>query len=284
MRTLVFGGTGIVGRATVAAARRRGFPALGLSRGQGDIGAPERVAAAIAAFRPRLVVNCAAFTRVDDCETAPERAFAVNAEAVGIVARACARAGCRLLHLSTDYVFDGAGAQPYREEDATGPRSVYGASKLAGEARALEAPGALVVRTSWVFGAGGPNFVDTIRALLEARRTPLRVVADQIGAPTYARFLARALLDLGESGAEGRVHYRNREPVSWFEFARAIVAALGLEVEVVPVATSEFPRPAPRPAYSVLAVGRFEALAGRPVEPWRAGLADYLQPKERTSR
>lgn len=284
MRTLVFGGTGIVGRATVAAARRRGFPALGLSRGQADIGEPERVAAAIAAFRPALVVNCAAFTRVDDCETAPERAFAVNAEAVGIVARACARAGCRLLHLSTDYVFDGAGAHPYREEDATGPRSVYGASKLAGEASALEAPGALVVRTSWVFGAGGPNFVDTIRALLEARRAPLRVVADQIGAPTYARFLARALLDLGESGAEGRVHYRNREPVSWFEFARAIVAALGLEVEVVPVATSEFPRPAPRPAYSVLAVERFEALAGRPVEPWRAGLADYLQPKERTSR
>lgn len=277
MRTLVFGGTGIVGRATVAAARRRGFPALGLSRGQGDIGAPERVAAAIAAFRPRLVVNCAAFTRVDDCETAPERAFAVNAEAVGIVARACARAGCRLLHLSTDYVFDGAGAQPYREEDATGPRSVYGASKLAGEARALEAPGALVVRTSWVFGAGGPNFVDTIRRKLEEGAAPLRVVDDQVGAPTYAPFLARALADLGESGVGGIVHYQNREPVSWCGFARAIARGLGFdEGAIEPASTAQVPRPAPRPAWSVLDVRRFERLAGRPVERWEDGLAEYL--------
>ena len=280
MRTLVFGGTGIVGRATVAAARRRGWPALGLTRAQADIEDAGRVAAALADFRPELVVNCAAFTRVDDCQGAPARAFAVNGAAVGPLAAACARAGARFLQLSTDYVFDGAAREPYREEDPTAPGSVYGASKLEGERRALEHGGALVVRTSWIFGPGGSHFVDTIRGLIAAGRTPLRVVADQVGAPTYSRFLARALLDLGESGAAGVVHYQNREPVSWFEFAREIARMSGARVEVEPVSTAEVPRPAPRPAYSVLAVARFEALAGRPVEDWRRGLAEYLQERE----
>jgi dTDP-4-dehydrorhamnose reductase len=281
VRTLVLGGTGIVGRATVGAARRRGWPALGLARGQADIEDSVRVAAAIAAFRPELVVNCAAFTHVDRCEAEPERAFAVNGAAVGVVAAACASAGARLVQISTDYVFDGAGREPYREEDPTGPRSAYGASKLEGERRALELPGALVVRTSWIFGPGGSHFVDSIRALIAAERTPLRVVDDQVGAPTYSRFLARALLDLGESGAAGLVHYQNREPVSWFEFAREIARLSGARVEIQPVSTRDFPRPAPRPAYSVLSVARFEALAGRPVEDWRRGLAEYVQEMER---
>ena len=281
MRTLVLGGTGIVGRATVGVARRRGWPALGLARGQADIEDSARVAAAIAAFRPELVVNCAAFTHVDRCEAEPERAFAVNGAAVGVVAAACASAGARLVQISTDYVFDGAGREPYREEDPTGPRSAYGASKLEGERRALELPGALVVRTSWIFGPGGSHFVDSIRALIAAGQTPLRVVDDQVGAPTYSRFLARALLDLGESGAVGLVHYQNREPVSWFEFAREIARLSGARVEIQPVSTRDFPRPAPRPAYSVLSVARFEALAGRPVEDWRRGLAEYVQEMER---
>lgn len=280
MRTLVFGGTGIVGRATVGAARRRGWPALGLAQEQADIERPGEVAAALAAFRPELVVNCAALTQVDACENARERAFAVNGAAVGNVAAACARAGARLVHISTDYVFDGAATEPYREEHPTGPRSVYGASKLDGERRALERDGALVVRTSWIFGAGGSHFVDTIRGLIAAGRTPLRVVADQVGAPTYSRFLARALLDLGESGVAGVVHYQNREPVSWYEFALEIARMSGARVAVEPVSTAEFPRPAPRPAYSVLSVARFEALAGRPVEDWRRGLAEYVQEME----
>jgi len=284
VRTLVFGGTGIVGRATVAAARRRGWPALGLAQEQADIERPDEIAAAVAAFRPALVVNCAALTQVDACETQRDRAFAVNGAAVGHLAAACARAGARLVHISTDYVFDGRGSEPYREEDPTGPRSVYGASKLEGERRALALEGALVVRTSWIFGAGGAHFVDTVRGLIAAGRTPLRIVADQVGAPTYSRFLARALLDLGESGAAGVVHYQNREPASWYEFAREIARMSGARVEVEPVSTAEFPRPAPRPAYSVLSVARFEALAGRPVEDWRRGLAEYVQEMEsRTS-
>ncbi len=140
-----------------------------------------------------------------------------------------------------------------------------------------------MVRTSWIFGPGGSHFVDSIRALIAAGRTPLRVVDDQVGAPTYSRFLARALLDLGESGAAGLVHYQNREPVSWFEFAREIARLSGARVEIQPVSTRDFPRPAPRPAYSVLSVARFEALAGRPVEDWRRGLAEYVQEMERVT-
>jgi len=280
VRTLVFGGIGMVGRATVRAARRRGWPALGLAQEQADIEDATRVAAAIAAFRPELVVNCAAWTQVDACEGERDRAFAVNGAAVGNVAAACAGAGARLVQVSTDYVFDGAGREPYREEDATGPRSAYGVSKLEGERRALELAGALVVRTSWVFGPGGANFVATLRDLIAAGRLPLRVVADQVGAPTYSRFLACALLDLGESGAAGVVHYQNREPVSWFEFAREIARMSGARVEILPVSTGEFPRPAPRPAYSVLSVARFENLTGRAVEDWRRGLAEYVQEME----
>lgn len=280
MRTLVLGGTGMVGQATVRAARRRGWPALGLDRDQVDIEDAARVDRMVAAFRPGLVVNCAALAQVDACESEPERTFAVNGTAVGNVAAACARGQARLVHVSTDYVFDGSAQEPYREEDPTGPRSVYGAAKLEGERRAAELPGALVVRTSWVFGPGGPNFVATIRALIAAGRLPLRVVADQVGAPTYSRFLARALLDLGESGAAGVVHYQNREPVSWFDFAREIASLSGARVEILPVSTREFPRPAPRPAYSVLSVARFEALTGRAVEDWRRGLAEYVQEME----
>jgi dTDP-4-dehydrorhamnose reductase len=272
----------MVGRATVAEARRRGWEASGPARAELDVTDPAALAAACRRLRPELVVNCAAFTRVDACETEREHAFAVNGRAVGAIAAAAAAAGARLVQVSTDYVFDGTARAPYREEDPTGPRSVYGASKLDGDRRALEHAGALVVRSSWIFGTGGANFVATIRRLLEGGEGPLRVVDDQVGGPTYAPFLARALLDLGESGAAGRVHYQNREPVSWFEFARAIARELGSATEVVPVSTAEFPRPAPRPAWSVLAVERFEGLTGRPVERWGPGLAEYLREMERT--
>lgn len=286
MRTLVFGGTGMVGRAVAAEASQRGWPALALGHAQADITDRGAVLAAAAEFRPQLVVNCAAFTRVDDCESAAERAFAVNADAVAHLAEAADNAGARLLHLSSDYVFDGAARAPYREDAATAPLSVYGASKLAGEQAALGAAQATVVRTSWVFGPGGANFVDTIVRLWTSG-APLRVVDDQVGCPTYTPFLARALCDLAERGRSGVVHYRNREPVSWHGFATAIAAALagapngdsrppGATTVIEAISTEQFPRPAARPAYSVLDVGRFEAEVGRRVEPWDAGLAEYL--------
>jgi dTDP-4-dehydrorhamnose reductase len=287
VRTLVFGGTGMLGRAITAEARRRGFACLALSHAQADVTDRERLLYWAREFRPELVVNAAAFTQVDACESERERAFAVNGAAVDNVAVAAAAAvpgGAVLLQVSTDYVFDGLRShrsEPYKEDAPTAPLSVYGASKLRGEEHALAYGRALVVRTSWLFGPGGPNFVATIVRLLAAGK-PLRVVDDQQGAPTYTPYLAGALLDLAplaHAGLSGMIHYRNREPVTWYGFAREI-ARLGSGTpgtpEVVPVTTAEFPRPAPRPAYSVLDVSRFEAATGKRVEPWERGLAEYL--------
>ena len=276
MRLLVLGAAGIVGRAVMAEAARRGWPAAGLGHAELDITDRAAVAAALAAERPVRVVNCAAFTQVDRCESERELAFRVNGEAVGGLVEECARAGARLVHLSTDYVFDGRATEPYPEEAPPAPLSVYGASKLEGERRALADPASLVVRTSGVFGPGGANFVDTVAARLRRGGEPLRVVADQVTAPTYAPFLARALVDLGESGATGLVHYRNREATSWYELALEIARRLGAGVAVEPASSDEVVRPARRPKYSVLAVERFERRLGRPVEPWSAGLDAHL--------
>lgn len=279
-RALVLGGTGMLGRAVVVEARRRGHAALGLSHAQGDVTDRERLLYWVDAFRPDVVVNCAAYTKVDACEEDPETAFEVNGRAVAHVARAADRAGAALLHVSTDYVFHGDADQPYGEDAPTDPKSVYGKSKLEGEGRALAAERALVVRSSWLFGPGGPNFVATMLRLVEEGPHPLRVVDDQTGCPTYTPFLARALWDLAPRVRSGEVsgvmHYRNREPVTWYEFAREIVRLRDRSVEVLPVSTEEFPRPAPRPVYSVLDVRRFERTTGRDVESWGWGLVEYL--------
>jgi dTDP-4-dehydrorhamnose reductase len=278
MRTLVFGSEGIVGRAMVAEAERRRWPVRAVARAEADIRDAAAVRGAIREFAPRIVVNAAAFTQVDRCESEEEEAVAVNGTAVGVVAQEAEAAGARLIHLSSDYVFDGEATEPYDEAHPTGPRSAYGRSKLEGERQALAHGGSLVVRTSWVFGRGGANFVDAIAGKIRSGEHRLRVVADQRGAPTWAPFLASALADLGEWGARGIVHYQNRPPVSWYELAGEIARRLepagGVEIE--PVTTAEFPRPARRPAYSVLSVDRFERLAGRKVESWSEGLDRHL--------
>jgi dTDP-4-dehydrorhamnose reductase len=289
LRCLILGGTGMLGRALAAEARHRGQAVLALSHAQADVTDPARLRYWMETFRPELVVNAAAFTQVDACEgDGRERAFAVNGAAVGNVAATAATAataqaaGARLVHVSTDYVFDGRSRVPYREDDPTAPLSVYGQSKLEGERQALRHPNSLVVRTSWLFGAGGPNFAATMVRLIEQGKLPLRVVDDQQGCPTYTPFLARAILDLAplaNFADIGIVHYRNREPVTWYAFAREIAAlwaAPARAVDVLPVTTADFPRPAPRPAWSVLDVQRYESLAGRRVEPWAWGLAEYL--------
>lgn len=276
MRCLVFGGGGMLGQAVVAEARSRGWATLGLAREQADITDRGRAAYWADAFRPEVVVNCAAFTKVDACEADEAGATAINGAAVANAAAAAQRTGARLVHLSTDYVFDGTAREPYREDAPTGPLSAYGRGKLEGERRALDYDRSLVVRTSWVFGPGGPNFVAAMVGLIEAGRVPLRVVRDQEGCPTYTGFLARALLDLAALGATGIVHYRNREPTSWYAFAVEIARLWSGAVEVIPVTTEEFPRPARRPSWSVLDVTRFETVTGRRVEPWEAGLAETL--------
>lgn len=281
MRALVLGGTGMLGRQVVSEGRRRGHAALGLSRGQADVTDREGLLRWARDFRPEVVVNCAAMTAVDACEEEEERAFAVNARGAGNAAAAARAVGGRLVHVSTDYVFDGRAEEPYGEDAATAPLSVYGRSKLAGEGEVLAGGSGdevAVVRTSWLFGSGGWNFVLTMLRQVALGTDPLRVVDDQVGCPTYTPYLARAIWDLVRIGGDGAgvVHYRNREPVSWYGFAREIVASWRPEVGVEPVATTEFPRPAHRPPWSVLAVDRFEGLVGRPVESWRAGLGEYL--------
>lgn len=279
MRALIFGGTGMVGRAVVAEARRRGKAALALSHGQADVTDGERVRYWVDTFRPEVIVNCAAFTRVDDCETEEAAATAVNGDAVGHLARAAAEAGAKLVQVSSDYVFDGRADAPYAEDAPTAPLSAYGRSKLAGERAALAGDGArgnLVVRTSWLFGPGGPDFVAAIVRQIEAGKRQLRVVDDQTGRPTYTPYLARAIWDLTAAGATGIVHYGNREPVTWCGLAREIAHLIDCTVEVVPVTTAEVPRPAPRPGYSVLDVTRFERIVGRRVEPWGLGLVEVL--------
>jgi dTDP-4-dehydrorhamnose reductase len=272
----------MLGRAVVAVGRARGVAVLGLPRAQADLERPETLHYWMETFRPEVVFNCAAFTRVDDCEVERERARSVNGAGVAHLVAACETVSARLFQVSTDYVFDGRGARPYRVDDPTAPRSVYGASKRLGEESALGYAKAAVVRTSWLFGPGGPNFVRAIACQVEKRvatgdATPLRVVADQTGCPTYTPFLARGLWDLSARKVSGVFHYCNREATSWHGLASEIVASLRPELRVEPVSTAEFPRPAARPAYSVLDVSRFQETVGRIVEPWRRGLDEYLE-------
>lgn len=276
MRSLVFGGTGMLGRALVRELRQRGWAALGLSHGHADLRDRERLLYWADAFQPEAIFNCAAFTRVDDCEARPEHAHQVNGAAVANAVAAADAVGARLVQVSTDYVFDGRATTPYRTDSPTAPASEYGRSKLLGERLAEAYPKSAIVRTSWLFGPGGPNFVRTIATLLGRATEPLKVVDDQRGRPTYTPFLARALADLAALRAEGFFHYCNRDDVTWYGLAVEIARELGGAVEVLPVTTAEFPRPAPRPTYSVLDVSSFEERAGRRVEPWISGLTAYL--------
>jgi dTDP-4-dehydrorhamnose reductase len=285
VRLLILGGTGMLGHSLVAAARARGHAALALSREQADVEDADRLRYWAETFRPEAVINCAASTKVDLAEgDGRDKAFAVNGTAVRNVAAAAEAVGARLLHVSTDYVFDGTAREPYREDAPVNPLSVYGQSKLAGEKEALAYDRALVVRTSWLFGPGGPNFVATMVRLIKEGKLPLKVVHDQEGCPTYTPYLAGALLDLVPLRLTGVVHYRNRERASWCDFAEAIARLWSGTAEVVPVTTKDFPRPAPRPAYSVLDVSRFEQAVGRRVEAWEAGLADYLSALRRAMK
>ncbi len=267
----------MLGSAVTAFWRRRQQAVLALGHARADIGDRRQLGEWVAAFNPEIIINCAAFTQVDRCETERQHALEINGSAVANVVAVAQQAGARLIHISSDYVFDGAATAPYVEASPTDPQSVYGESKLVGEIEALKYERSLVVRASWLFGPGGPNFVTTMCRLMTQGKGPLRVVDDQVGCPTYTPFLARALWELAREDVSGIVHYCNREAVSWHGFATEIAHFVAPRAEVLPVPTTEFPRPAPRPAYSVLETSHFEATIGRRVEPWIAGLVAYLQ-------
>lgn len=280
---LITGARGQLGSDLVQAAAAAGVGARGYDSAELDVTRPDLVDAAVDGFADEVapsgggvVVNAAAYTAVDAAETDRDRAFAVNADGPGLLAAAAARRGLGLIHVSTDYVFPGDADRPYEVDDPTGPRSVYGASKLAGEQAVLAAhPGAHVVRTAWVYGATGSNFVKTM-ASLEASKPEISVVDDQRGTPTFAADLAAGLVALAlASGAVpgGVLHATGAGETTWFGFARAVFEELGADpARVHPTTTAAFPRPAPRPAYSVLSSRAWTAAGLAPLQDWRAAL------------
>lgn len=278
MRALVTGAAGQLGLDVAAAWSAAGDEVTALSRADLDVTGRDAVLAAVTSLRPQVVVHAAAWTAVDACESDPDRAFLANATAVRWVAEACHRVGAHLVHVSTDYVFDGSLDRAYHEHDVVGPRSVYGASKLAGEREALAlGPAASVVRTSWVCGTNGSNMVKTIMRLA-AERTELAFVDDQRGHPTFTHDLAPLLRRIALDRISGVVHATNQGACSWFDFAREVVTAMGRTPDMVrPVATADLqpPRPAPRPANSVLDNAVLRA-AGVPL------LRDFREPLAET--
>lgn len=275
-KVLITGVHGQLGRALAALCEDRGREHEGRDIDTLDIRNSQAVDDWILAAQPSTVINCAAFTAVDDCESNEGRALAANGTAVGYLAAACNRVDARLIQISTDYVFPGTADRPYIEDDPVAPACAYGRTKLRGEQHALDAVRHLVVRTAWLFGHGGHNFVAAIRAQIDGGATRIKVVADQRGCPTYCADLAAAVLDLADSGADGIVHAVNTGDTTWHGLAVAITEHLGADVEVLPVATDEFPRPAPRPAYSVLDTARLESTLERPMPSWQDALARYL--------
>ena len=293
MTVLLFGGNGQVGHELRRSLRALGDVVVTTRSGQlpegarcevADFDCPDSLAALVQRVAPAIVVNAAAYTAVDKAEDDVDAAFRTNAEAPGVLARACALRDIPFVHYSTDYVFDGQGSRPYREDDPTAPLGVYGASKLAGE-DAIRAAGGrhLILRTAWVYGQHGHNFMKTMLRL-GAERDELRVVADQVGTPTPAALIADVTAELLglRDAPSGTFHLTPRGETSWHGFAEAILEealALGLiprAPKVIPIATSDYPTRARRPGYSRLDIGRLEQVLGRALPEWRTGLRQVL--------
>jgi dTDP-4-dehydrorhamnose reductase len=273
MRLLVTGAAGMLGTDVVAAAASRGHDVIALARAELDITDAAAVSDAVADARPAALINCAAWTDVDGAETHEPEATAVNGAAAGHLAAAAADAGAHLVHVSSDYVFDGRAHDPYSEGSATAPQGAYGRSKLAGE-QAVGAAGGdyAIVRSAWVFGRHGGNFVATMLRV-GADRDAVDVVDDQVGCPTWTGHLAPALVTIAEERLTGVMHAAGGGACTWFDLARATFERAGVDCEVRPQSTEALGRPAPRPAYSVLRSTRPEI----PVLPsWSDGLDGYL--------
>ncbi len=288
MKGLVVGATGQLGTALVAALEEAGVETVGLGHDEVEVTASDSVTRALQRERPTVVLNTAAFHKVDACEDDPGRAFEVNALGALHVARACREVGARCVYVSTDYVFDGTKPGPYTEEDPPEPVNVYGASKLAGEHLVRQTcPDALVVRVASLFGGGGArgkgtNFVLTV--LDRARRgEPLRVVDDVRMSPTYTVDAARTVVELVRRGEAGTFHVVNAGSCTWYEFARRVVDLAGLPAHVEPTARDAYPIRARRPANSALSTAKLARL-GLQLRPWEEALAEYLEHLARAER
>ncbi|MEI7817138.1 MAG: dTDP-4-dehydrorhamnose reductase [Desulfuromonadales bacterium] len=270
---LVIGANGMLGRDLMTLLGDRG---LGVDIAEIDITSPESVLRVVGEIKPEVVINCAAYTDVDGCESNTESAMSVNGEGVAYLAMACRDNGALLVQISTDYVFDGGKGTPYVEDDAPCPLSVYGESKQAGEMNAAFSPEHLIVRTQWLYGLHGKNFVETMLRF-GAEKDELTVVDDQVGSPTWTVDLSRAIIALIDAGCRGTYHAVNSEFCSWNTFAKAIFEEAGLNVSVKPMTTVELNRPAKRPLYSTLACDKLNADTGFKPQHWRDALREYLK-------
>ncbi len=285
MNALIFGSTGQLGTALRLSAPAT-VTVAALDRTSCDICDRARLQASIAQAQPRIIFNAVAYTAVDKAEKEPEAAQLVNATAVGWLAEAAHAVSARLIHVSTDFVFDGESSTPYRPEDPTNPLSVYGRTKRQGEVAAAANPDTLIVRTAWVHSPIGSNFVLTMLRLM-SERTELRVVGDQIGTPTAVAGLAAALWTLGLGTTRGICHYTDSGVASWYDFAVAIqeeALHLGLlrrSAKVLPITTAEYPTPARRPRFSVLDKRDTWEVLGSPAAHWRDGLRHTLKERKR---
>lgn len=277
-RAVVLGGrTGLVGRPVAEALAKAGYEVRATTRAELDPLDERAATDLLEGFRPDVVVNAIAYTAVDKAEDEPEEAYRLNRDLPALWARLCAGRETRLVHFSTDFVFDGTSARPYLEDDPVGPRSVYGSSKLAGEKALLEVapPGLLILRTAWLFGPYKTNFVDKIISLARTREM-LRVVHDQVGSPTSTLDLAGFAVDLLRLGASGLFHAVNAGRASWCDLAAEAVTMAGLPCHVVPIASSEYPQKAIRPRYSVLDTSKLASAIGRAPRPWIASFREYI--------
>jgi len=278
MVVLVTGASGQLGQALQFATEE--FPLLDLhffSSAQLDITSGQSIRNAFETIKPDYCINAAAYTAVDKAESEPEKAAAINTGGARNIAEACRDSGVTLLHLSTDFVFDGKAKHPYNEEDPTGPQGVYGKTKLEGERAIAETfDHYFIVRTAWVYSQFGHNFMKTMLRLAK-ERDEIRVVSDQIGTPTHAVDLARTLLSMisSRSKAFGIYHFSNEGTASWHDFARWIFEVNGIETNLVPIATSDFPTPAKRPAYSVLDKSKIKQAFGLDIRDWRAAVEPF---------
>lgn len=284
-RMLVTGALGLLGKEIVEVFRPE-CEVVGTDLSECDVTSPADVRRVLDDVRPDVAVHCAAYTAVDRAESEPDRAFLVNGEGTLHMARACRERGTLLVTYGSDYVFDGKGERPYREEDPVNPLSVYGKSKLATEEALAEAGGeSLLIRTQWLYGPHGRNFVFAI--LDRARQgLPLRVVSDQTGSPTHARDLAEATRALLHAGARGTFHFSNEGATTWHGFAACILenAFLPAPVELSPARTAELGYPAPRPAYSVLSKEKYVSVTGRVPRHWTEAVREFLAQELTTNR
>jgi dTDP-4-dehydrorhamnose reductase len=277
MKVLIVGCLGMLGTDLMAAFSHH-YDVIGFDRPELDITQPEQCLARLKDLRPDIVINAAAFTRVDECEINQWEAFRVNADGAGNLSAAAASTGALLVHYSTDYIFDGLKKDPYVEGDVPNPQSVYGKSKLSGENLIRQkCPNHLILRISWLFGQNGANFIRTIVGAAR-KGTPLRVVNDQKGSPTYTRDIAEHTLKMIAAGCRLTYHVTNTGSCTWFALALKALEWAGIEgMPITPVSTSEFPRPAPRPANSVLANARLEEDGLPLMRSWQAAVRDYVE-------